>query len=194
VRRAALLLAVMIGIGAAGAVAATAGQRTHTHIYRAFKANGAPAIHVTKKVKGSCFSGSLAIQRNDAWRCMSANFIYDPCFSSPKAKGIVLCPVAAWKRSGIEIKLTKPLPKKLADKGKPSTKGMPWAIETSSGAKCRFATGATWTFHNMRANYSCPNQKWLYGNPNRKHQPWTIHEGPVHPTKLHQVAIKDAWF
>jgi hypothetical protein len=188
------ILVVALSAGADSALAATTGSPTQTHVYRAFKANGAPAIHVMKTVSGSCFSGSLVRDRDDAWRCMSKNFIYDPCFSSPKAKGIVLCPAAAWKRSGVEIKLMKPLPKKFADKRKPSTRGLPWAIETTSGMKCSFEAGATFVFHHLRANYQCSSNVWLFSRPDRSHEPWTIHAGPTHPKKLHTVAVKVAWF
>jgi len=41
---------------------------------------------------------------------MSGNYIFDPCFSSPKAQGVVLCVVSPWSRSGVEIVLTKRLP------------------------------------------------------------------------------------
>lgn len=188
------VLLVALGGGGVSALAAGRATDTQTHIYRAFKSSGAPAIHVTKTVDGSCFSGSLAADRDDAWRCMSGNFLYDPCFSSAKAKGIVLCPADPWKRSGIKIKLTKPLPKKHADKGKPSTHGLPWGIQTTSGRKCVIETGATWEFHGQRANYYCSSKLWLYGDPDRKVEPWTIHAGPAHPKKLHKVAIKTAWF
>ncbi len=185
---------LVLGAGAASAFAASAGGSTRAHIYRAFTASGAPAIKVKKTVNGSCFSGSSAINRNDAWRCMSGNFLYDPCFSSGKAHGFVLCPAAAWKRSGIKLKLTKSLPNKLRDKNKPSTSGMPWAILTTSGLRCAIDTGATGTFHHLRANYSCRGGKWLYGSPDRKHEPWTIQAGSAHPKKLQKLAIKTAWF
>lgn len=185
---------LLLGAGAASAFAATTGHATRARIYRAFKANGAPSIHITKSVRGSCFSGSDATYRDDAWRCKSGHFLYDPCFSSGKAKGMVLCPTAAWKRSGLEIKLTKPLPKKYRDKHKPSTSGGAWAIETQPGWKCVLDTGATWLFHRLRANYYCRGGKWLYGAPDRKHEPWTIEAGSAHPKKLHKVAIASAWF
>lgn len=187
-------MVVLLGASGISVASVATSSRTETHIYRAFKASGAPAIRVTKTVRGPCFSGSDATDRDDAWRCASGNFLYDPCFSSDKAKGIVLCPAAAWARSGIEIKLTKPLPQKYRDKHKPSTSMMPWTIETKLGSKCAIDTGATWVFHDLRANYGCRSDEWLYGSPDRKHEPWTIHAGPAHPKKLHTVAIKVAWF
>jgi hypothetical protein len=199
-------LTVGVGLALAGTSGTSQGARTQTRIYRAFKASGAPAINVTRTVRGSCWEGSVAIDRDDAWRCMSANFSYDPCFSSAKAKGIVLCPDAAWERTGVEIKLTEPLPPKpgshvrrrygegFANKPKPSTNAMPWAVETTAGLKCSFATGGTWLLQGERANYGCPGDVWLYGNPDRTHQPWTIHAAHLGAHKLHTDAIKIAWF
>ncbi|MGH2832588.1 MAG: hypothetical protein ACRDK2_07415, partial [Solirubrobacteraceae bacterium] len=77
-------------------------------IYQAFRSNGSPAI-ATHSKSGYCWTGSGTIDRNDAWRCLVANNILDPCFSSAHAKGVVLCPIAPWEKSEIEIHLTKPL-------------------------------------------------------------------------------------
>ncbi len=165
--------------------------RTETRIYEAFTASGKPAIHITKTLKGSCNSGSFVADRDDAWRCDNG---YDPCFSSHKAKGFVLCPSVPWQRSGVEIKLTKPLPKPHA--GKPSTAGLPWGIETTAGLKCVFATGGTAAIHGVRANYGCTTgNDWLWGSPARKSQPWTIYIAPFDAKKLSARAkIAIAWF
>jgi hypothetical protein len=183
----------------ASAAAAVAGSdrsetvRTKTHIYEAFTASGKAAIHITKTVHGYCYIGSLAAARDDAWRCISGNGLYDPCFSSHKAKGIVLCVFAPWQRSGVEIKLTKRLPKPYA--GKPSTSGLPWGIETTAGLKCLFATGGTAAIGHDRANYDCTNNQWLWGSPSRKSQPWTIYIAPLTAKKLSTRAkIAVAWF
>jgi hypothetical protein len=167
---------------------------TRTYVYRAFNANGNPSIHVTNSVRGYCWSGSEAIDRADAWRCRSGNYLYDPCFSSANRAGIVLCPAAAWLRSGTEIQLTKRLPHKYGHKHKPSVSGLPWGIETTSGTKCLFLTGATSVFQHRRANYGCRSGEILYGSPDRHGQPWTIHAGRTHPRKLHTVAIEVAWY
>ena len=46
---------------------------------------------VSEKVKGSCWTHSLASERPDAWRCMADHDIYDPCFSGSPRKGTVAC-------------------------------------------------------------------------------------------------------
>lgn len=167
--------------------------RTETRIYEAFAASGKPAIRITETVHGYCYIGSFAAVRDDAWRCISGNALYDPCFSSHKAKGIVLCPRAPWQRSGVEMKLTKRLPKPYAPK--PSTSGLPWGIETTAGLKCVFATGVTTAIGGVRANYGCTSNEWLWGSPSRKPQPWTIYIAPFNAKKLSTRAkIAVAWF
>jgi len=193
--RARLGLAVAaVAISACASVAGASPPRTQTRIYEAFTSAGTPAIHVTKTVHGSCNGGSAAIDRNDAWRCFFGNYVADPCFSSSAAKGIVLCPTAAWSSSGTEIKLTRPLAD--GDTGKPSISGQPWAVETTSGTKCQIDTGATSVVDHQRANYFCQKGKdVLWGAPSRKAEPWTIYAAPATATKLtKKVKLSVAWF
>ena len=44
-------------------------------------------------------------------------------------------------------------------------------------------------------DYACTNGKWLWGQPNRKTQPWTIYMASVTATTLTTKArIRIAWF
>ena len=146
-------------------------------------------------VKGHCFSGSSRANRNDAWRCLSKNLLYDPCFSSSKAKGIVLCPAAAWRRSGVKIILTQGLPTKFGNKRAPSTNVRPWAMQTISGIRCVREGMGPFIIPTVVGDYACTNGKWLWGQPNRKTQPWTIYMASVTATTLTTKArIRIAWF
>jgi hypothetical protein len=179
---------------AVGSVAVAA-SRTSARIYRAFTPSGKAAVQVTKTVTGYCFSGSNETDRNDAWRCLSKNSIYDPCFSSSKASGIVLCPPAAWKRSGVKIMLTRALPTKFGGSRVPSTKGRPWAMETFSGLKCVTEGMGPLISPRVFGDYACKNPVWLWGQPNRSTQPWTIFVAPDGATKLTTKAkVWIAWF
>ncbi len=192
----ALIVAASVALTAfvPGSVAAAATQ-TSARIYRAFTSSGASAISITKTVRGHCFSGSLQADRNDAWRCLSKNLLYDPCFSSSKARGIVLCPAAAWRRSGVKIVLTKGLPVKSGNTRPPSTKVAPWAMQTMSSINCVLEGMGPVISPNLAADYACRNGKWLWGRPNRRTQPWTIYIAPVTATKLTTKArIRLAWF
>jgi hypothetical protein len=190
-----LVLAAAAGVAVAGvAVAGATATRTREVIYQAFTASGAPAIHVERTVKGSCNGGSSAADRDDAWRCFAGNFVYDPCFSSAKDTGIVLCPDGAGATTGIEIKLTAKLT--LPNKRKPSTSVLPWAVETTSGAKCVLASGASSVLDGKRANYFCSKTKdALWGGPSRTTEPWTIYAAPGNAKKLTtKVKLSVAWF
>ncbi len=166
-------------VGAAAASAAT----TTTHVYRAFKADGKPAIHIAHTVDGSCFGGAEAVNRRDAWRCISG-----------KAHRFVLCPAAPWKRSGIKIHLLSTL--KGGHRRAPSTAVNPWGIQTTAGLRCAFAGGATNAIGRRRANYAClHSHDWLWVSPIRSTQPWTIFMAPVSAKKLARRAkIAVAWF
>lgn len=188
-QRAILLAGLGLSLGAATASGAA---RTRAIIYTAFDASGTPKLKIAHTVKGSCFSGSSAAQRRDAWRCMNRNQILDPCFSAQRVT-FVLCPAGA---SAIEIKLTKPLPSKYANHQKPSTSGLPWALRLTSGATCRFLTGATDIVDRRRANYVCATStNLLWGRPIRSTEPWTIFSAPFDAKRLtRKVALATAWF
>jgi|GEM_PF-2853100 len=197
---ASMLLAATAGLALLVEPAAASGATTHgatrttTRIYRAFSRSGAPSVRITSIIGGFCWSGSDTAMRDDAWRCVSGRFIYDPCFSSPKAKGVVLCILAPWSKSGTEIVLKKALPKPFA--GPPSTTGLPWAIGTTTGLRCVFASGATRAIGDRRANYGCrKSTEWLWGSPSRSSEPWTIFAAPFQVKRLSKRAkIAVAWF
>jgi hypothetical protein len=196
-RRLVLAVALLAAIPAL----ALATARTHVHTYEPFNSAGQPVGHVTHTLHGSCFGGSDASRRSDAWRCQVHDgfegFIADPCFSSGKAKNFVLCPATGpWSNRVIKLKLTQKLPKALGNKGKPSTHGLPWALVTVKGWKCRLNTGATSVVHGKRQNYSCHGtNKKLWGAPQRKSEPWKIYVAGNHPKSFHtRTGIKAAWF
>ncbi len=95
----------------------------------------APAMIATKHVSGYCWTSSIASRRSDAFRCMTANEIHDPCFEID-AKSAA-CPDEAALNAGIVISLTKPLP--AAQSPPPSPQA--WAMVLESGVHCSRATG-----------------------------------------------------
>jgi hypothetical protein len=128
-RRTATAFVVSCGLiisAAAMPSAAAARLRTSTTIFEPFRNDGTPTVTVQHK-RGYCWTGSLAINRYDAWRCLVGNFISDPCFSSDIATGYVVCPNGLIN-GGIEIRLTRGLPYKYGDSGNPSTRALPWNI------------------------------------------------------------------
>jgi hypothetical protein len=95
----------------------------------------ANAINAKKVVKGSCWTSSIASPRADAFRCMSDNEIYDPCFKiDPSSVG---CPTDLAKNAGVVFNLTKPLPPPESPMSTPQA----FAMVLQSGATCNRATG-----------------------------------------------------
>jgi hypothetical protein len=167
---------------------------TKARIFRAFSKRGRSLLH-TKTRRGRCFTGSFAINRRDAWRCTVGHNLHDPCFSSARAHGIVLCPRAAWERKGVRLKLTAALPRKYGNRRKPSRHVLPWGLELYDGRRCGIVTGATGGIGGQRANYACNRgDDWLWGRPNQHTQPWTIFTAPRDATSLtNRVPIRRAW-
>jgi hypothetical protein len=189
------LVAIVLAAIPALALAAT---RTHAHIYKPFNSAGQPVGRVTHTYPGTCLGGSDASPRSDAWRCIvSGSTIVDPCFSSSKASHFVLCPTTGpWSNHVFKVRLNSKLPGRMANKGKPSTHGLPWALVTVEGWKCRLNTGATQTVGGKRQNYFCKGtSKSLWGAPQRGSEPWKIYVAGNHPKALHtKTGIRAAWF
>lgn len=182
----------LLAIGA-GASSGAAGVSTRATVFQAFNNAGKPGFR-TRTVKGYCWTGSIAADRSDAWRCFVGNYIHDPCFSSAHDPGYVACPNASLKK-GILIKLTKKLPRKYANHRQASLKDRPWLIQTVTGRRWLFATGATATIGKRRANYfRRGSQAALWGLPDRLVEPWTIYWAPLSAKQLTQrIGIRHAW-
>ena len=190
------VLAVISLASIASIASSPAAVRTSTTatVYSAFSYHGVVVPQV-RTVAGSCWENSAVTPRDDAWRCLVGNAIYDPCFSSEFAYGVVVCPTP-WNDTGVEIQLTKPLPAASSHRA-PSGAMQPWAVQTVAGADCVLASVAgPRPIHGRHLNYFCgPSFKLgLWGFPDRRSQPWTIFSAPQNATVLtHRVAIRRAW-
>ena len=80
-------------VGAYAAVSEPHPATTQIRLVLPFTAPGTLGLTVSAHVTGTCFAGSVADSgRPDAWRCMSGNRIYDPCFAGYLgAKTVVAC-------------------------------------------------------------------------------------------------------
>jgi len=168
-----LVLALAVPAGGARTAAATSGA-THVIRYAPAAANGALAAgyRVTSRVRGSCWTGSIAAQRADAWRCMVGNDIHDPCYAASTSARVVYCPTSNITRL-LAIALTKPLPLDQANRGG-TAQALPTMIRLVGGATCWFETGASGAIGNMRMNYDCSDGRVLVGEPDRRAPLWRI--------------------
>lgn len=169
--------------------------RTKASVFYAFTSRGRPRLRTVSK-RGRCWTGSLAAQRGDALRCFVRNEILDPCFSSKRAPGVVVCPNAQITAE-IEIHLTRPLPRRLTRYGSPpSIFDQPWDIELTNGRHCVLSSGASNIVDGKRLNFFCTGRVryGLWGLPNEKTEPWTILDDPFDAKRLHVWrAIRHVW-
>jgi hypothetical protein len=187
-----VFVAVAVAIATPAAVAAST---TTAVVYRPFAPDGASRLTGPTKT-GHCWTSSETTPRRDAWRCMTGNYIYDPCFSSPRARSLVLCPLEPWRNRGIKLHLTRALPTSLGNHGPVSVSNQPWALELYDGRKCVLAGGASSVVEGHRLNYFCAHDSssGLWGFPDRGTQPWTVYTASYTATHLSErAAIRDAW-
>ena len=201
--RRALLLAAAVGALALPA-GATAGSAAAITVFHAFTSAGEPAL-ATTAARGYCWTGSIAADRRDAWRCFVGNEIHDPCFSAAAAPGIVLCPNPELTHA-TEIHLTKPLPTAMADHAAPSVHSRPWLIELgasraagTAGARCEAVTGASSQVDGVAERYFCTGalaSMGLWGAPAHGAAGWSIRIAPDSAGSLAgavRVAIEHMW-
>jgi hypothetical protein len=179
-------------VGTLTAAPSAGGTTTSARLYSPYSASGRIVIRTSTR-RGSCFSGSLATARRDAWRCSYGNYIVDPCFKSAARRDVV-CPLGPSLRSGIRLVLTKALPRRYRNHGTPSTRLQPWALRLTNGTYCQYVTGASNAIGSNRLNYFCRRGDPLWGSPRRSSQPWTIFREPATARRLtRRVPIGIAW-
>jgi hypothetical protein len=146
------------------------------------------------QASGSCFTSSLALTRTDAWRCMSGNLIFDPCFSTPGNSSAVICVRNPLDSSTfVTLNLTQPLPSPASA----PAQIQPWFLQLADGTTCNFFTGATGAVNGQRINYGCSDGRAIVGYP-QQGTIWTANEVMLAPRSLTvqtsvQVEIATAW-
>ena len=176
-------------VGVALIVCAAAGATDRTTKLRVYFPNG----HVGHVVDGSCAGGSLATPRVNAWRCVGANQIYDPCFSTGPHAKTVNCPKSPWLRAFVtQIRLAKPLP--AVRSGGDPKRALPWAIKLFNGAVCTKFLGTRGVIAHKRATYGCTDRRTtLLNGPARARSLWTIAAAVgTRPPRIGRFAIQEA--
>lgn len=123
-----------------------------------------PVILPAVQKDGECSSSSFADPyREDAWRCMVQNDIYDPCFTTSK-EGFVYCQVGIDGSTGFLLKLKQALPEASLPEVKQSN--LVWFVELKDGTYCSPFTVPRPSFgKDQIAYYECrPKNSVLLGD------------------------------
>ncbi|MHB1930959.1 MAG: hypothetical protein ACYDEN_03920 [Acidimicrobiales bacterium] len=186
-------------VAAAAAVVAalwtSSGPTTTVETYEPWTTHGtlAKGIEVGGTVRGTCWAPSIAVSTADAYRCISGNAIYDPCFARTASArtGQLACAVDPWTKVEL-FDLGKPI-----GKGAVHSNGRPvvWADRLANGVSCTLDTGTGAYVDHVVMNYYCtPYQGWATF-PTRAHEPWTVRfAGSSHARRVSRVAVTSAWY
>lgn len=156
----------------------------------------APAGVQGEPQEGRCWTRSVAVARDNAWRCMVVNSIYDPCFSSEESEDAVVCDATPMNDGlGFRLDLTEPLPTETPL----FSEGIhPWIIELEDGRICSFLQGATRGFEGQRLNYGCGEETYILGDP-RPDDVWIASEVTLSPDfssiiRSQETPIRTIWY
>jgi hypothetical protein len=155
-------------------------QRTDVRYLLPFGPDGLSAdLTASATVEGVCGSSSIAaIDRPDAWDCMSAdNEILDPCFENPFTSEVTL------------LTLTEPLvrEKEEPDPGADPSLAMgqeaddvldpwdlPWALELANGDRCTLLHGTLTVMAGQSVYYGCVDGGMVLGETDHSQPVWTV--------------------
>ncbi len=168
---------------------------TQIRLVLPFTAPGTLGLTVSAHVTGMCFTGSLADSgRSDAWRCMSGNRIYDPCFAGfIAAKTVVACLSSPTAAAAVVLTPTGGVPLQEANK-KDLLTSLPWSLDLVNGASCGLLTGATAAFAGMRLSYGCTNRGSVIGEVDRSQLRWRAFYQAPNATTASLVDVATAWY
>ncbi|CEK10162.1 hypothetical protein [Legionella hackeliae] len=186
------MLRTMIGILACMGSFYVFAQDTELKLYRPYgeAIQQAPLV-IKGEVTGQCFQQSQRIKREDAWRCLAAGKVYDPCFVKPYgAHTEAVCPQSPWEGGSIKINLSSALDNSqhtLLD----MSEAYPWALELISGEKCQ-AVDEGGVYDNLPIHYQCDSQTILLGHLQRCKSEWSILQRTS--AGVSTALVAKAWF
>jgi hypothetical protein len=182
-------------VGASAAVSEPHPASTQIRLVLPFTAPGTLGLTVSAHVTGTCFAGSAADSgRPDAWRCMSGNRIYDPCFAGYlAAKTVVACLSSPTAAAAVVLTPAGGVPLQEANK-KDLLTSLPWSLDLVNGARCAVLTGATAAFAGMRVNYGCTNRGSVIGEVDRSPLRWRVFYQAPNATTASLVDVVTAWY
>jgi hypothetical protein len=203
------VLVMVLGIAAADPSGAKT-NRTIVYKLAPWEANGTldPAVTISAREAGHCWTGSIAVDNSHVWRCMGGNAIYDPCFAPTDEVHAteVVCDPLPWSGATL-LRLTTALPLKSADRYPVhGASERVWAFELSNGARCFDAAGAAVVIKGVPLIYLCTGagstafRDGSAGSLSTSRQPWAVEyvrsisfRGTTPEGKLKSTAVVVAW-
>jgi hypothetical protein len=172
----------------------TPATQTQVDTFAPFTFSGtlSPDVRVLRTVNGTCFATSIAVAVQGAYRCMSDNYIYDPCFASDSGSQTELaCAETPW--AGVTLmKVTSALPSGAIGEENPIA--FPWAIQLANGQRCVVGTGANSALGGVNLPYYCSPSNTETSDVNETTEPWTVQYLPSATSSvLTSVAVLVAW-
>jgi hypothetical protein len=186
-------------------------QRTDVRYLLPFGPDGlSPGLTAAATVEGVCgFSSIVALDRPDAWDCISADSeIFDPCFEplmlDPEALGQLACVADPFSTEVTLLTLTEPLvrEKEAADPAMAMGQeaadvlapwDLPWALELANGDRCTLLHGTLTVMAGQTLHYGCADGGMVLGETDRRQPVWTVNylaEGEVASSL---VEVVTAW-
>jgi hypothetical protein len=177
------------------ATAQQAVAATQVQLVLPFTTPGRLGLRVSARVHGRCFAASAADPgRPDAWRCMSVNRIYDPCFEGfGQSTAVVACLESPRASAAVVLTPTGGVPRQVANKGIPLA-SPPWSLSLGNGANCGLLTGATFGLAGMRINYGCTDGGYLIGDVDRSQPQWRVFYLGRRATAAVLVSVTTAYY
>jgi hypothetical protein len=143
------LVFVLLGFLAACASSAEEGKTTQVIRY-------SPTAVAGEGRNGECSGGSVTAPRDDAWRCLEGNRIFDPCFGQTGEMAVVCGASPGRDEKGFTLALHEPLPPPFPRNNVPE--GRAWQLRLADGTVCAFAGGAKPVVDGKRLNYLCDDR------------------------------------
>ena len=175
----------------------SAGLRTNVIIFKPSE------VFMQQQKEGECFSSSVADPfRQDTFRCLVKNEIYDPCFATEN-QGVVFCQLNPSIPEAFLIRLKKPLPKSSTLEF--TQDNWAWFVKLRDGTYCSPFTGTRPFFGGDKiAYYGCEsnieNEQVILIGDLTKGDIWTANKAVLIKEKdnwaikfLEQIKIDSVW-
>jgi hypothetical protein len=187
------LTAVLAGCATAAqdhkATAGAAAPGTATVHFNAYAPGGHLAVPVVSRVRGQCWTNSIAAPSTSAYRCFQGNRILDPCFAPTHlaTPPELACLAAPWSRA-VMLRVTGKLPPPASG----TAVSRPWAFQLANGVRCVASTGTVPAVAGVNLAYHCTDgADAALGAVSGTHL--TAQYAPPGATRLSQLTVTTVW-